>query len=95
MSDAACPRKPDTRTAMAELIAEVRATMPFGAPEAVICSDHCAGCSKKLLEFLDTRVDDWEHRLADGDTPTFGDLHGLARSSRKIHKVLKRNGLVE
>ena len=86
--------KPDTHTAMAELITELRRVMPIGAPEAVICSDQCAGCSRKLLEFLDMRLEDWEFRLAEGEQPSFGDLRSLARTGRKIHAALKRNGLV-
>ncbi len=87
--------KPDTRTAMANLIEEVRAAMPFAAPDAVLCSDSCAGCSKKLLEFLDMQLQDWECRLNDGEQPTFGDLHRLGRTSKKIYAALKKNGLVE
>ena len=86
--------KPDTRTAMADLIHQLRDVMPIGAPEAVICSDHCSGCSKKLLEFLDMRLEDWEFRLDGGEQPSFGDLRSLARTGRKIHAALKRNGLV-
>ena len=85
--------KPDTRTAMQQLIVQVRASIPFDAPET--CSDSCRGCSQKLLEFLDTELESWESRLAEGESPTFGDLQRLARQSRKVFEALQRNGLID
>ena len=86
--------KPDSRTAMRELITQVRAAMPFDAPRARICSGDCQGCSLKLLDYLDAELSGWEQRLAAGETPNFGDLSGLAKTSRKVHGRLERNGLV-
>lgn len=87
-------RKPSTPEAMAGLIQEVRKTIPFGLSEAELCSGSCQGCSKKLLEFLDQELLDWSQRLADGETPSLGDIDRLARTSRKIHRALKKNQLV-
>ena len=87
--------KPDTRTAMHRLIAQIREVMPFDAPEPQRCADSCNGCSVKLLAYLETEIDSWEARLAEGEQPSFGDLSRLARTGRKIHTVLLRNGLVE
>lgn len=87
--------KPDSRTAMHALIAQVRTAMPFDAPRARICSGDCQGCSRKLLDHLDAELGSWEARLAAGETPNFGDLSGLAKTSRKIHGILARNGLVD
>jgi hypothetical protein len=86
--------KPDTTTAMRNLIADIRRAMPFGVPAASVCSDDCNGCSMKLLEYLDTELMDWERRLAAGDVPNFGDIHRLAKTGRKIYKVMQKNGLV-
>ncbi len=87
--------KPDTTQAMRDLVRQIREVMPFDAPEASLCSGHCHGCSFKLLEFLDTRLEEWESRLAQGEKPTLGDLHRLARTGKKIYRALQQNGLVE
>ena len=87
--------KPDTSTAMRHLIAQVRAAIPFDAPQSRVCTGNCEGCSQKLLDFLEGELDDWERRLASGERPGLADLSRLARISRKVHGVLERNGLVE
>ena len=74
---------------MRHLITEVRAAIPFDLPEEAICSGVCHGCAKKLMEFLDTELSDWEGRLAAGEAPRLGDVQKLARYSRKIHKALR------
>ena len=86
--------KPDTSTAMRNLIAEVRAALPFDLPGTQLCSGSCDGCAVKLLDYLDGELADWERRLRAGERPHFGDLERLARTSRRIHKVLSRNGLL-
>ncbi len=87
--------KPDTPTAMRNLIEEVRLNIPFNLPEAYVCSDDCNGCSLKLLEFLDMELIEWERRLAAGDKPNFGDLKRMAKMSKKIYQVLVKNGLID
>ncbi len=86
---------PDTRTAMRKLLNEVRTAIPFDTSEEELCAHGCKGCSVKLLEFLSQELESWEYRLAQGDVPNFGELNQLAKSSRKIYNVLKRNGLVK
>ncbi|KAA6186336.1 hypothetical protein F2Q65_05955 [Thiohalocapsa marina] len=95
MAAAAPRRKPDTRTAMRRLIGQVRAALPFESPAARLCDGACNGCSVKLLEFLEAELSDWEQRLGRGERPDFGDLARLAKTSRKVHRVLVRNGVVE
>ena len=86
--------KPDTGTAMRELIAQVRAAMPFGAAQADTCGGSCDGCSQKLLQYLESELEGWERRLGDGEKPSLGDLSRLAKSATKIYAVLERNGVV-
>ncbi len=88
-------RKPDTKTAMRRLIAQLREAIPFGLTDDQICGDSCEGCSSKLLTYLETELDSWESRLADGVVPTLGDLDRLAKQGRKIHRVLQQNGVLE
>lgn len=88
------PTKPDTRAAMQALIDEVRLQLPFDLPMEVLCSGICNGCSKKLLDYLDMELCDWQQRLDSGDRPLLGDIQKLAKTCRKIHRVLQRNGLV-
>lgn len=86
--------KPDTATAMHRLIGQVRAAIPFDLPEDELCADGCTGCSRKLLDYLASELEGWEQRLAGGETPNFGDLDRLAKSSRKIYQTLRNNGLI-
>ncbi|ROS05334.1 hypothetical protein EDC56_0864 [Sinobacterium caligoides] len=87
--------KPATNTAMRQLITTVRSVMPFSIPIQELCSGTCRGCAKKLLEYLDTELSEWEARLDDGESPGFNDLRQLTKTSRKIHAALVRNGLIE
>lgn len=87
--------KPDTTTAMRQLIQQVRAAIPFGSPAAYVCTDNCNGCSQKLLEFLDLELLDWQRRLDAGEQPHLVDVERMAKMSRKIYRVMARNGLVE
>lgn len=86
--------KPNTQTAMRDLIRQVRTAIPFDVPAARDCPDLCKGCTPKLLDLLDMELGDWERRLAAGETPTFGDIDRLAKMSRRIYKVLQSNGLL-
>ena len=79
---------------MQQLINEVKQHIPFERPLADICSDDCNGCSMKLLEFLDMELIDWQRRLDAHDVPTLGDIKRLETTSKKIYKILQRNGLV-
>ena len=87
--------KPKVSVAMQTIINETRAALPFGASDAQLCSDNCQGCSKKLLEFLDSELDNWEHKLHDGVQPNFGDIHRMGKTCKKVYMVLKNNGLIE
>ncbi len=88
-------RRPATPVAMRELIQQIRSAIPLDMPEAQACSDSCNACSLKLLEYLSGELDNWEARLAAGEVPGLADLSQLARSARKIHRVLQKNGLIE
>ncbi|MGS2724798.1 hypothetical protein ACVBEJ_13750 [Porticoccus sp. GXU_MW_L64] len=87
--------KPDTTTAMAQLVAQIRQAIPFETPTEKLCDNQCRGCAKKLLEFLDMELGDWEHRLESGEQPSFGDIDQLARRGSKIHRALQRMQLVK
>ncbi len=79
---------------MRELIARARAEIPFGRPLERICGDDCKACSLKLLEFLGAELDDWEARLDAGERPGLAELSRLARTARKVHRALARNGVI-
>lgn len=79
---------------MYELIHQVRDTLPFDLPAAQICNGICHGCSKKLLDFLDIELLDWQQRLDDGEMPGLGDVDRLGRTCRKVYRVLEKNELV-
>lgn len=85
--------KPDTRTAMRDLIGEIRRTLPFDAPEAQVCGERCDGCSLKLLEYLGSELEAWDRRLDDGERPGLKDLSQLIKTARKVQRVIERNGI--
>lgn len=87
--------KPNTQVAMQRLIAEIRRAIPTDIPLERLCAGPCTGCPKKLLEYLDAELCDWEIRLNRDEQPRLGDLSRLAKSARKIHRVLQRNGVLE
>ncbi|MCB1786767.1 MAG: hypothetical protein KDJ33_10985 [Gammaproteobacteria bacterium] len=86
--------KPDSATAMQQLIAQIRATFPFDRPQAQVCAGPCQGCSLKLLEFLATEIDAWEQRITAGERPGLAELSQLLRTSRKIARVLEKADLM-
>ena len=92
-TDTSVYRKPDTQQAMENLVIQVRQQLPFHLPPDQLCQHSCTGCPKKLMEFLDTELEDMEQRLADGDTFSLGDINKLARTSGKIYRVMEKNGL--
>jgi hypothetical protein len=86
--------KPDTRTAMSRLIEQIRSAMPFDKGEAQLCAGECAGCSLKLLGYLEGELMAWDQRLAAGERPTLADLSRLATTGHKIHRVLVLSGIL-
>lgn len=88
-------KKPDTTSAMNELVRQIRAHIPFDElDDARVCSGACIGCAKNLLEYLEQEVIYWEGSLARSESPNLGDINKLARSAKKIYKVLQLNQLV-
>ncbi|MEH6576871.1 MAG: hypothetical protein V7731_07295 [Amphritea sp.] len=87
--------KPGTSIAMNNLIGQVREIIPFDIPPAQLCDGPCTGCPKKLIEYLDTELEEWEYRLEQNETPSLGDVHTLGKTSKKIYAVLKKNDLIE
>jgi hypothetical protein len=94
MSVDVIPRKPPVAEAMAQLVAQVRTAVPFDTPANELCAGPCRGCPKKLLEYLDMELCDWQQRLQANEQPSLGDVQCLAKLSRKIYRSLQRNGLV-
>ncbi len=86
--------KPDTVTAMYQLLDQIESAMPFDLSEAQICSGLCIGCSKKLLEYIFIELNQWKIALADGEKPKLGDIEKLAKTGKKIYRVLELNHLV-
>ena len=87
--------KPDTSKAMKDLIKQVRNAVPFDTQQEQLCNGPCTGCPKKLMEYLDTQLEEWEADLKVGEEPTFGDIQKLAKTSRKIYGVLEKNNLIK
>ncbi len=88
-------RKPDTKTAMYQLLKVIREHIPFGLKEADMCQGICRGCSKKMMEMLDAEVSQWQADL-DNDLadPTLADLAFMEKLARRTEKILRRNSLM-
>ena len=86
--------KPNTVDAMHDLIKEIKNSLPFNKIKADFCSDTCAGCSIKLIDFLADEIEHWQHQLNQGAVPNFKDLNKLAKMAKKIHAVLLKNHLI-
>jgi hypothetical protein len=43
---------------MLKIIKLVHDDFPFYAPESQICGDKCVGCAKKLLELVDSKIEE-------------------------------------
>jgi hypothetical protein len=80
---------------MQNLINQIRTDIPFDIPESILCSGICHGCSKKLLDFLDSELEYWQDQLDQGETPRLGDVQQLATRSKKIYQALSRSGLLD
>ena len=86
-------RKPGRQQAMQQLISDIRRAMPLDEPYALLCQKQCVGCPKKLMEYLESELTGWESALQAGEQPSLGDVNQLAKTSRKIYRVLQKNGL--
>jgi hypothetical protein len=86
--------KPNTILAMYNLIKQIKSSIPFDLDKTDACPDSCRGCSVKLIDFLEVEIKDWEFRLVNNETPNFKDLDKLAKTAKKIHRVLINNGLI-
>jgi len=89
-------KKPNTKTAMYQLLEVIQEHIPFGLKEADMCQGICRGCSKKMMEMLDAEVSQWradlDNQLAE---PTLADLVFMEKLARRTEKVLRRNHLVD
>lgn len=83
--------KPNTKTAMQQLIAQIQLIIPLNLDEAQMCQGECLGCSKKMLEMLDAEISYWQYSDA---VPSLKDLKNLENIGRRTYKILKRNQLV-
>ncbi|MBS2037010.1 hypothetical protein JST97_18625 [bacterium] len=86
--------KPNTKTAVANLIREARQELPFQLSLDGHCEGRCEECAFKLLEFLEMDLSYWESRLKRGDTPSLGDVHALASDCRRVYEILQVQGLI-
>lgn len=90
-------KKPDLNSAMLSLIEEVKNELPIYESETFICGPkgNCSGCSKKLLEMVDTELMYWEHSISMGQGPNFEELRRFGKLCSSVRRGLERNGLVE
>ena len=89
-------KKPDLNSAMLNLIEEVKNELPLYESETFICGPkgNCSGCSKKLLEMVDSELMYWEHSISIGQGPNFEELRRFGKLCSSVRRGLERNGLV-
>ena len=90
-------KKPNLNLAMRSLIEEVKNELPLYESETFICGPkgNCSGCSKKLLEMVDSELMYWEHSISIGQGPNFEELRRFGKLCSSVRRGLERNGLVE
>jgi hypothetical protein len=87
--------KPDTVLAMQNLIKQIKSAIPFDPGKTDACTDCCKGCSVKLIDFLEVEIEDLEYRLVNDEAPNFKDINKLAKTAKKIYRVLINNDLID
>lgn len=88
--------KPKTEVVMADIIQQIREKFPFDISEDELCAETCSyGCPKKLLEYMEANITDWEKRLENHEIPDFRDIQKLSKTGCKIYKILEMNNLVD
>ena len=81
---------------MVNIIQQIRETFPFDISEEKLCAETCCcGCPKKLLEYMQMEITEWERRLENGDIPNFRDIQKLSKTGKNIYRVLEKNNLVK
>ena len=86
--------EPDVKTAMENLIKEVRSKISFKLSFSGNCEGRCEECPEKLLEYLDIDLLNWEDKLKKGQNPTLTDLERLGRECLETYKILQKHGVV-
>lgn len=89
-------KKPDLKTAMQQLIAQVKTELPLYEPSTFICGTNtdCIGCPKKMLEMVDTELCYWESAMKKGNIPKFDELRQFGKLCKSVRKMLVRNNLI-
>ncbi|GIU02044.1 hypothetical protein [Shewanella algidipiscicola] len=90
------PSKPDPKTAMLQLIEQVKQELPLTEPAHFVCGPEgsCIGCPKKLLELVDSELSYWETAIANGDTPRLGDISRFGKLCKNVRRGLIRSGVL-
>lgn len=87
--------KPKTDVVMGNMIQQVKESFPFDISEEELCAVTCShGCPKKLMEYMQMEIADWEQRLEQGEIPNFADVKKFSKTGLKIYRVLAKNDLV-
>ncbi|WCE30249.1 hypothetical protein PK654_02900 [Vibrio sp. SCSIO 43137] len=89
-------KKPDCKTAMLQLIEQVKQELPLYESDTFICGPegHCIGCPKKLLELVDSELTYWQHSIESGNVPNFEEISRFGKLCKNVRRGLVRNNLV-
>ncbi|QDE29990.1 hypothetical protein [Shewanella polaris] len=87
--------KPDRISAMKQLIAQAKQAFPLDSPDIFRCGsgNSCVGCPKKLLDLVDSELSYWEAAIAQGVTPSLGDISRFGKLCKNVSRGLARNNI--
>ncbi len=89
-------KKPDLKSAMLQLIEQVKDELPLYEPATFVCGPdgNCIGCPKKLMELVDTEVCYWESAIERGIVPKFDEIRLFGKLCKNVRRGLVRNGIL-
>ena len=95
MFNEALPKhKKDVSDTIADVLLAMRRELVEPIMYKNLCVIDCYGCPKKVFEFLETFILDWEESLKGGYRPNFGDLSKILRIANNVKVVLQKNQLI-
>ncbi|MCJ2377498.1 hypothetical protein LNL84_11710 [Vibrio sp. ZSDZ34] len=88
--------KPDLKTAMTDLLAQVKKELPIYDEDTFVCGpeSNCIGCPKKLMELVESEVSYWEYSVSNGHFPNFEEIRRFGKLCKSVKRGLSRNGIV-
>lgn len=81
---------------MQQIIDAVKNEFPLYQTDTFKCGpdNDCIGCTKKLMELVDSDLTYWQHQIELGIAPTFDEISRFAKMCKNIRRALVRNNRI-